>query len=80
MNLTATHDTPRFGTAIFNPGRYKYHNRPTEDPKYRIDRPDDRTRAIQRMILAQQFTWTGAPHIWNGDEAGMWGADDPCDR
>jgi glycosidase len=29
------------------------------------------------MILVQQFTWIGAPHIWNGDEVGMWGADDP---
>jgi len=80
MNLTASHDTPRFGTAIFNPGRYKYHNNPREDARHRIDRPDERTRRIQRMILVQQFTWVGAPHIWNGDEVGMWGADDPDDR
>ena len=32
------------------------------------------------MILVQQFTYVGAPHIWNGDEVGMWGADDPDDR
>jgi cyclomaltodextrinase / maltogenic alpha-amylase / neopullulanase len=80
MNLTASHDTPRFGTSIYNPGRYKYHNSPREDSTYRIDRPDDRTRRIQEMILAQQFTYIGAPHIWNGDEVGMWGADDPDDR
>jgi cyclomaltodextrinase len=80
MNLTASHDTPRFGTSIYNPGRYKYHNNPREDPDYRIDRPDARTRRIQELILVQQFTWIGAPHIWNGDEAGMWGADDPDDR
>lgn len=80
MNLTASHDTPRFGTSIYNPGRYKYHNSPREDPGYRIDRPDARTRQTQRMILAQQFTYVGAPHIWNGDEVGMWGADDPDDR
>ena len=48
MNLTASHDTPRFGTSIYNPGRYKYHNSPREDPAYRIDRPDERTRRIQR--------------------------------
>ena len=77
MNLTASHDTPRFGTSVYNRGRYKYHNTPREDPEYRIDRPDDRTRQSQRMILLQQFTYIGAPHIWNGDEAGMWGADDP---
>ncbi len=29
------------------------------------------------MLLINQFTFTGAPHIWNGDEVGMWGADDP---
>jgi cyclomaltodextrinase / maltogenic alpha-amylase / neopullulanase len=80
MNLTASHDTPRFGTAVYNRGRYKYHNRPTEDSLYRIDRPDAPTRQVQQMILVQQFTWAGAPHIWNGDEVGMWGADDPDER
>jgi glycosidase len=80
MNLTASHDTPRFGTSIYNPGRYKYHNSPREDWTYRIDRPDEHTRRTQELILAQQFTYIGAPHIWNGDEVGMWGADDPDDR
>ncbi|HEX6670468.1 MAG TPA: glycoside hydrolase family 13 protein [Gemmatimonadales bacterium] len=80
MNLTASHDTPRFGTSIYNPGRYKYHNTPREDPDYRVDRPDARTRLTQELILVQQFTFVGAPHIWNGDEVGMWGADDPDDR
>ena len=80
MNLTASHDTPRFSTSIYNPGRYKYRNTPREDPKYRIDRPDERTRRIQQLILVQQFTGVGAPHVWNGDEVGMWGADDPDER
>jgi glycosidase len=80
MNLTASHDAPRFSTSIFNPGRYKYHNNPREDPRYRIERPDERTSRIQELILVQQFTYVGAPHVWNGDEVGMWGADDPDDR
>jgi len=80
MNLTASHDTPRFGTALFNPARYKYHHNPREDSTYRIGRPDARTRRTQELILVQQFTWVGAPHIWNGDEVGMWGADDPDPR
>jgi cyclomaltodextrinase / maltogenic alpha-amylase / neopullulanase len=80
MNLTASHDTPRFGTSIYNLGRYKYHNSPREDRAYRIDRPDEHSRRIQEMILVQQFTYVGAPHIWNGDEVGMWGADDPDER
>ncbi len=80
MNLTASHDTPRFSTSIYNPGKYKYHNTPREDSLYRIDRPDARTRQVQKMILVQQFTYVGAPEIWNGDEVGMWGADDPDER
>jgi glycosidase len=80
MNLTASHDTPRFGTSVYNPGRYKHHANPREDPEYRIDRPDERTRRIQELILVQQFTYVGAPHVWNGDEVGMWGADDPDER
>ena len=80
MNLTASHDTPRFSTSIFNRDQNKYHNNPRENPDYRIDRPDLGTRRTQQMILVQQFTYIGAPHIWNGDEVGMWGADDPDDR
>lgn len=80
MNLTASHDTPRLGTDLFNPGRYKYRANPREDSTYRLGRPDARTREVQRMVLVQQFTWTGAPHVWNGDEVGMWGADDPDER
>ena len=56
------------------------HNTPREDPGYRIDRPDERTRRLQQLILVQQFTYIGAPHVWNGDEVGMWGADDPDER
>ncbi len=80
MNLTASHDSPRFGTSIYNPGRYKYQVNPRENPDYRIDQPDRRTREIQEMILVQQFTYIGAPHIWYGDEVGMWGGDDPDPR
>jgi len=80
MNLTGSHDSPRFSTSIYNPGRYKYRVNPRENPGYRIGRPDERTREIQEMILVQQFTYVGAPHIWYGDEVGMWGADDPDPR
>jgi glycosidase len=80
MNLTASHDSPRFGTSIYNPGRYKHRVNPREDPDFRIDRPDLRTHEIQEMILVQQFTYIGAPHVWYGDEVGMWGGDDPDPR
>ena len=29
------------------------------------------------MLLIHQFTFIGAPQIWNGEEVGMWGADEP---
>ena len=80
MNLTASHDTPRFSTSVLNLGRYKYHNGPREDSLYNVGPPDARARAAMALILVQQFTWVGAPHIWNGDEVGMWGGDDPDDR
>lgn len=39
--------------------------------------PDKTTTSEIRMMLLHQFTYLSAPHIWNGDELGMWGADDP---
>jgi len=80
MNLTASHDTPRFSTSLYNPGVFKFRVTPRDNPAYRLERPDARTRQLQVQVLVQQFTWTGAPHIWNGDEVGMWGADDPDER
>ncbi len=80
MNLGASHDTPRMSTSIYNQGQYKYRVNPRENPDYKIHRPDERTWRDVRLILAQQFTWIGAPHIWMGDELGMWGADDPDNR
>ncbi len=47
------------------------------NPDYKINKPDELTRKEQMLLLVHQFTYIGAPHIWNGDEVGMWGADDP---
>lgn len=78
MNLTASHDSERFGTSILNSNLpYKYRMSPRETRTMRIDKPDAWTRQLQELILIHQFTYIGAPHIWNGDELGMWGADDP---
>ena len=77
MNVTATHDSPRLSTSLYNKTMDKYHAKPSDDPGYKINRPDSLTRREQMLLLVHQFTFIGAPHIWNGDEAGMWGADDP---
>jgi cyclomaltodextrinase / maltogenic alpha-amylase / neopullulanase len=80
MNLVASHDAPRISTDLYNKNAYKYQAKPYDDKNYKIDKPDAKTKAIQEMLLIHQFTFIGAPHIWNGDEFGMWGADDPDTR
>lgn len=77
MNLLASHDAPRVATSLYNNGKYKFQAKPEDNPDYKIDRPDAHTRKIQKMLLIHQFTFIGAPHIYYGDEIGMWGADDP---
>jgi len=80
MNLAASHDSPRLATSFFNKGKYKFHSKPQENPDYRTDSPDEATWQRIRLFLLHQFTFIGSPHIWNGDEMGMWGADDPDNR
>ena len=77
MNVAATHDTPRLSTSLYNKTMDKYNAKPSENPDYKINKPDELTRREQILLLVGQFTFIGAPHIWNGDEVGMWGADDP---
>lgn len=80
MCLVSGHDSPRSLTSIYNPGLYKYRTDPRSDRQYRVDRPDSVARQKLRMILLRQFTGIGSPHIYYGDEVGMWGADDPDNR
>ncbi|MGB4292953.1 MAG: glycoside hydrolase family 13 protein [Bacteroidales bacterium] len=77
MNVAGTHDSPRLSTSFYNKSLDKYHAKPSENPDYKINKPDSITLLEQKMFLVHQFTFTGAPHIWYGEEVGMWGADDP---
>lgn len=77
MNVNATHDSPRILTCFANPGKYKYHANPAEDPNYITGFPSEETYKRVRLYLIHQFTIPGSPSIWNGDELGMTGADDP---
>ncbi len=77
MNVAATHDSPRLSTSLFNKTMDKYNAKPSDNPDYKINKPDELTRKEQILLLIHQYTFMGAPHIWNGDESGMWGADDP---
>lgn len=80
MNLTASHDSPRFSTSMHNPHGYKYDMGRRDNPSLADSRPANQSQQSMRMLLIQQFTWKGSPHIWNGDELGMWGGDDPDNR
>ena len=77
MNTAATHDSPRLLSSFNNKGLYKVWAKPNEDTTYKTGRPDLETYNRVKLYLIHQFTIPGAPQIWNGDEMGMWGADDP---
>lgn len=82
QNLFGSHDTERVLSAIKNPDRdYDAKNRLQDgDDQYDTSRPGEREVLIYKLMLLFQFTFPGSPMIYYGDEAGMWGADDPEDR
>lgn len=80
MNLASSHDSPRLLSSFYNRNIYKYYCKPQENPNYLTGRPDEETYDRVKLFLLHQFTFIGSPHIWNGDEMGMWGADDPDNR
>jgi cyclomaltodextrinase / maltogenic alpha-amylase / neopullulanase len=77
MNVSSSHDSPRLSTSLYNKTMDKYNAKPSDNPDYKINKPDARTLMEQKLLLIHQFTFIGAPQIWNGEELGMWGADDP---
>ena len=77
MNLVASHDSPRFGTSFQNKHKYKYRMGARGNKELKLGPPSAEVVGEMRMMLLHQFTFTSAPHIWSGDELGMWGADDP---
>jgi len=77
MNTAATHDAPRLLTSFNNSNKYKHNAKPDADPTYKTGKPNPETYTRLKLYLIHQFTSIGAPQIWNGDEMGMWGGDDP---
>jgi glycosidase len=90
QNLMDSHDTDRLASMIVNAGRRPYKeparfdydigDSPRYVPDYDVRQPNERERRVQRLVTLLQMTYVGAPMIYYGTEAGMWGADDPCDR
>lgn len=80
QNLVDSHDTERIASMIVNPDR-KYDTDANENnPDYSPAKPSAADYEKLKLIAAFQMTYRGAPMIYYGDEAGMWGADDPHDR
>lgn len=78
QNLLDSHDMERLASSIVNPDRWMDHaNNLQWNKEFDIRKPTVAERETQKVILAFQFTYPGTPYIYYGDEAGMWGADDP---
>ncbi|MBP7460847.1 MAG: alpha-glucosidase C-terminal domain-containing protein, partial [Candidatus Delongbacteria bacterium] len=78
QNLYDSHDVDRLSSQIINPDRWYDHLAGYKDNKqYEIRAPRNTEMQILRMMVALQFSLPGAPMIYYGDEAGMWGGDDP---
>jgi cyclomaltodextrinase / maltogenic alpha-amylase / neopullulanase len=87
QNLFDSHDSPRLATLIANPDQVPYRewSRYVEwshasNPQYRWQPPNQEVRQTQKLMAIFQMTYVGAPMIYYGDEAGMYGANDPCCR
>ena len=82
QNLMDSHDTERLPSMIVNhENAYKEESKIREiDNQYDVRAPRAEEWQLQRLIALFQYSWVGAPMIYYGTEAGMWGADDPDDR
>lgn len=78
MNIFGTHDTERLGTMVKNPDIPIDHLwTPENNPDVNIEKPNKTEYQKLKLAIGILFTIPGAPHIFYGDEAGIWGADDP---
>jgi glycosidase len=81
MNVMDSHDTDRLSSQIVNPDDdYDHRDNPKDNPEYNVRKPTGEEIQTQKLIALFQMTYVGAPVIYYGDEAGMWGADDPDSR
>jgi glycosidase len=80
QNMLGSHDTERFSSMISNPDREYDREALEENPNFNPGKPEQKYYERQKLIAAFHFTYKGAPLIYYGDEAGMWGGDDPHNR
>ena len=87
QNLLDSHDVGRIASMLENVrepiqefGAYFEFSRVHHAPDFRTGKPSARTWQALRQAIVFQMTFPGAPMLYYGTEAGMWGANDPCDR
>lgn len=89
QNLVDSHDTDRIASMIVNGDpsrpaaenfRYDRDVSPRHADAYRVRKPTEAERDMQKLVALFQMTYLGAPMLYYGTEAGMWGGDDPDDR
>ncbi len=87
QNLLDSHDTDRLASRIVNRDKKRirewlayYEWSRGKNPAYDTRKPAAEERQVQKLLAIFQMTYLGAPMIYYGDEAGMWGANDPCCR
>ena len=81
LNLYDSHDTERLITHIINPTIYlDTYVSANNNENYNLRKPNSSEIEKQKLLALIQMTFVGAPMVYYGDEAGMWGADDPDER
>jgi len=88
QNLLDSHDSARIASHIVNGNSISYRkwqeysdkSKPEKNPAFNTRKPTEEERKLQKLIVILQMTYLGAPMVYYGDEAGMWGANDPCCR
>ncbi|MEK6565475.1 MAG: glycoside hydrolase family 13 protein [Bacteroidota bacterium] len=78
MNLYDSHDTDRLGSRIVNRDlSYDKRVGQADNRDYDVRKPAADELRTQELMALFQMTCLGAPTIYYGTEAGMWGGDDP---
>ncbi|MFW6348236.1 MAG: glycoside hydrolase family 13 protein [Cyclonatronaceae bacterium] len=86
-NLLGSHDTDRVASRIMNSHLFTmrnwaeyYERAKMVNPEYKTGQPDAQSRHVQKLMIVFQMTYLGSPVVYYGDEAGLWGPNDPCNR
>jgi glycosidase len=85
QNLMNSHDATRLASAVANPdgkkfgdwGDYFGWSQKSNNKTYNARKPTADQIHKQKLVAAFQILYLGSPMIFYGDEAGIWGANDP---